>query len=401
MEIKNLRESISEATVWATKIRRELHRKPELGGKEDCTAALIESCLDEFEVPHSRLLSHTVIGHRSAEKNADRKKKCLVLRADIDALKIQENTDQAFKSQRNGYMHACGHDVHTAILLGTAKVMGMIGDAIDVDLKYIFQQDEEGDGKGKDVVERGVLDDADIVLGLHVKPELPAGTVGLKYGKMNAASLMVDIIIEGKASHGASPHRGSDALHAAANIIVAIGGITGRLMNPVHPAVVSFGKITGGTARNIIADRVDLQGIIRAEDGISCDAIAKHLFRIAENTAAAWGCRAILKLRDGYPELINNDEIVARIWNAIRLYNNNLEKEQRIKITECEEMSMTVDDFAYYTAACKGAYFYLGSGFPNRENSGLHTSTFLVNEACIQTGIEAYTAFILYESQVT
>lgn len=396
MDIKNLREAVDEAAAWATRIRRELHRWPEIGNEEDRTATLIEACLDELAVPHTRVLSHTVVGTHRTDKIEGRKQMCLALRADIDALKIQENTTVPFKSQRKGYMHSCGHDVHTAVLLGTARVISEIGDTLNANLKYIFQQDEEGDGKGKDVAGTGVLDDVDTVLGLHVKPELPAGSVGLKYGKMHAASLMVDIIIVGRMSHGACPHKGADALHAAAHVIAAASGITGCLMNPVGPAVVSFGKITGGTARNVIADHVDIQGIIRGEDERACEAIAKHLFRIAEHTAAAWGCNAIINLRDGYPALVNDDETVAHIWNAIRSYNKTCEAEQRIKITECEEMSMTVDDFAYYTAACKGAYFYLGSGFSDRENSGVHTSTFLANEDCIRTGIAAYTAFTIH-----
>ncbi|MDD2217738.1 MAG: M20 family metallopeptidase [Eubacteriales bacterium] len=397
MKIKNLDEIINQAAKWAINIRRELHQYPELGNEEDVTANLIKKHLDELCVPNDRILSHTVIGHKSNGKYNERVK-CLALRADIDALKIQENTQVPFKSKRDGYMHACGHDVHTAILLGTAKVLNQIGDSVNTNIKYIFQQDEEGNGKGKEVVKTGVLNDVDVILGLHVKPELLAGCIGLKYGKMNAASLIVDLTIIGEKSHAAYPHKGKDAINAAAHIASAASGMQGRFINPANPSVLSFGKIDGGSARNVLAEKVRLCGIIRGEDQDICDAIAKHLFKLSESIASAWGCHAIINLMDGCPPLINEDETVLKIKKAIEAYNNLYVKDPPIKIKEYKDISMTADDFAYYTEKKKGAHFYLGSGFSDCYNSDIHTSTFEVNEDCIKVGIEAFTAFILNES---
>lgn len=402
-----------DAAKWAVDIYRKIHMYPELGNEEYRTASLVEACLAEIGLESRRPLATSVTAEQKAEMrtaneacNCEHKKR-IVLRSELDAIDINEETGLHHASCRAGYMHACGHDAHIAVTLGTARVLTKIKNKINTDVKYIFQQDEEGNGNGREMVALGETREDDIVLGLHVRPSIPSGSIGIKRGIISGASLMFDIRIGGKKSHGAMPHLGRDAVAAASAIVYTVYASVGRRIDPVRAYVVSFGSIKGGSRRNVIADSAELSGIIRAETKEMCSFIGAEIEKAAKNIAEVYGCRAHVDFTDGYPPLINDSGVTETLRAAVTEYNkliadtcgisevNCLSCENTIKIQEMDDFSLTVDDFAYYLEKSKGTYFYLGSGFPDRENSDIHTSTFCIDESCIKVGICVLTAAIL------
>lgn len=386
-----LKSMIDEAEQWARGIYRHLHAFPETGNEEFGTAGFIEERLREIGLESRRPLPTSVSAEQGEWQSGKRR---LVLRADIDALPIREETGLEFASRREGFMHACGHDAHTAVVLGTAMVLSKV---FNINVKYIFQQDEEGSGGGRRIAESGELrprtetEDGDTVIGLHVRPSLPAGCIGLREGAICGASRMFDLTVRGLRSHGALPHLGRDAIAAAGAIICGAQGIVSRRMDPAEPVVVGFGKIQGGSGRNILADEVRLEGIIRGERSEPCRQAAEELERLCRGIGAACGVAADLSFAEGYPPVVNDGRIVRRLRAAAaaagELWGG------RIDVVDIDRCSLTVDDFAYYTQVCEGAYFYIGSGYADRENSELHTGTFCIDERCIRTGIEVLTAF--------
>ena len=388
-----------DAAKWAVDIYRKIHMYPELGNEEYRTASLVEACLAEIGLESRRPLATSVTAEQKAEMrtaneacNCERKKR-IVLRSELDAIDINEETGLHHTSCRAGYMHACGHDAHIAVTLGTARVLAKIKNKINTDVKYIFQQDEEGNGKGREMVALGETREDDIVLGLHVRPSIPSGSIGIKRGIISGASLMFDIRIGGKKSHGAMPHLGRDAVAAASAIVYTVYASVGRRIDPVRAYVVSFGSIKGGSRRNVIADSAELSGIIRAETKEMCSFIGAEIEKAAKNIAEVYGCRAHVDFTDGYPPLINDSGVTETLRAAVTEYNSVCT--DTINIQEMDDFSLTVDDFAYYLEKSKGTYFYLGSGFPDRENSDIHTSTFCIDESCIKVGICVLTAAIL------
>jgi len=431
MVIRDLNKIIRKSTVAAIDIRRELHQFPELGKEEFKTAELIKREFQKFgiesEKPAKNLPTAVCALIKCRAKSDEgidvinsemaHNKITIVLRADMDALPIAENNLFSFASKNEGIMHACGHDVHMAVMLGTAMVISNIKYKFNVNIKFIFQPNEEGDGGAEILINHGVLEvnntkkstkeKANLILGVHVKPELPAGTIGLRYGKVHAASVMFKIVVSGQKSHGAKPNEGRDAVVAAAYIIVNAQTIISRNMDPIYSGVISFGKINGGEARNVISDNVTLEGILRGEDEQMCLMLKERLQEVVTATAAAMSTKAQIDFKEGYPALVNDDVVVNMVRGAVKEYNQvyahspnqqEIDMEynaEAVKIREIESYSMTVDDFAYYLQEIPGAYLFLGSGYEGRENPGLHTSNFEVDEKCIQTGITMLTAAIL------
>ena len=397
-----LKNEIEEANKWAVDIYRKIHMYPETGNEEYRTAALVEAQLAEIGLVCQRPLLTSVTAEQHAAENikaekmvsADKNKNRLVMRCELDAIDIKEETGLHHASCREGFMHACGHDVHIAVILGTARVLSKIKDKLSIDVKYIFQQDEEGNGKGKDIVALGEICENDIVLGLHVRPSLASGSIGIKKGIMNGASLMFDIKIDGKTSHGAMPHLGRDAVAAASAIVYTVYASVCRRIDPVRAHLVSFGSIKGGIRRNVIGGSAELSGIIRAENTEMCKFIGVEIEKAAKNIAEIYGCSAQAIFTEGYPPLINDAGVTEMLRDAVDDYNKKSIMDE-IKITEVEDFSLTVDDFAYYLEKARGTYFYLGSGFPGKENSDIHTSTFCADESCIKVGITALTAAVL------
>ena len=238
-----IQEQLEQEKTYLSALRREFHRRPELSLQEFCTAARIEEELDRFGIPHTRVGETGVLGTlRGTGTGAG----VVVLRADIDALPIQERSGAEYCSQTPGVMHACGHDVHITCLLGAAKLLAERRAAFGGEIRFVFQPAEEIGQGAKPFVEAGVLDGADRVFGLHVAPDLPIGTVGLKPGLNNAAVDLFSIQVHGKSAHVAQPQLGVDALYIASQTVVALQALVTRLTSPVEPVIIGVGKLQAG-----------------------------------------------------------------------------------------------------------------------------------------------------------
>lgn len=379
INLLELDESIREAAVWAVGLRQDFHRWPELGNEEFRTAERILEELNGLGIDAERLLPTGIVG--TLKKTQGRK--TIALRADMDALPMQETISLPFSSERKGIMHACGHDVHMAVLLGTARVLSKIKDEINGNIKFIFQPAEETTGGARRMIKLGCLEPkTDYVLGLHVKPDLPAGTIGVKYGKVHASSDMFHIAIIGKHSHGAYPELGIDSVVAASQLVTGIQSIVARNISPLNSAVITIGSIHGGTAVNLIADSVVLEGTIRSLDHSSRELLRIRLKEMAQATAKAFGAKAFVKFRKGYPVLIN-DNLVVDAVKEVAICETAVEK-----VVDLKEPTMGVEDFAYFLEKVPGAFFFLGSGYKGRDNEGIHSGGFEVDEKCIGVGIQ-------------
>ena len=382
-EIKAL---VDEVVPWAIDLRRELHKWTEIGNQEYKTIERIEAELDKMGIESEKILRTGIVaclGDMAAE--------CIALRADIDGLPIEEKTDLPFRSVHEGYMHACGHDVHTSVLLGTAKLLSNIKRLINKQVKFIFQPAEETTGGAKRMIETGCLKQPDVssIYGLHVKPEIEAGKIGIKYGRVHASSVTFHIVIKGVASHGAIPDCGVDALLVACQVVNSLQSIVSRSVSPLDSAVVTVGSINSGKAANIISDYAKIEGTLRSFSEKTKNLLKSKLESIAINTAKAFGAYAEVEFIEGYEALINHDENVDKVKNVAKLIlgENN--------VIEIESPTMGVEDFSYYLNKVPGAFFFLGSGFPDRYNPPLHSANFNINEECIRTGIMLFTCLIL------
>ncbi|MDD4583688.1 MAG: M20 family metallopeptidase, partial [Eubacteriales bacterium] len=260
---EDLKKSVEEITPWAVNLRREFHSWPEVGNQEYCTTERIKRELDAMGISTKQPLNTGVIGLLGSDRDES-----IALRTDIDGLPIQERIRLPFSSERQGFMHACGHDVHTAVLLGTAKVLSEHKDKIKGSVKFIFQPAEETTGGAERMIDAGCLKDPKVqsIYGFHVKPEIVAGKIGLKRGRVHASSDMFTIRIQGVASHGAYPDCGVDALVSASQIVANLQVIVSRNISPLDSAVITVGSFHSGTGVNTIADRAILEGTIRSFD---------------------------------------------------------------------------------------------------------------------------------------
>lgn len=382
MDIELLKQEAAEAAVHAVDVRRELHRFPEPGNLEYHTAKIIENELKRMGLVIKRLLSTGLICTiecGTEEKNEDG----IGLRADLDGLPVKEAHKLPFTSSIDGYMHACGHDVHIAVILGTARVLFNNRHRLKRDVRLIFQPAEETTGGAEKMIAAGCLKDPDIseVYGLHIMPELTAGRVGIKYGCVHAASDMFRIQIKGRGSHGASPEMGIDALLTACQLVGNLQSVVSRSINATEPAVLTVGSFHSGTAGNIIADEAMLEGIIRSISPETGDLMRARTEEIAKAVAAGAGAESIVKFAKGYPALINDRDSTDKLRKiAVSLIGQD-------NCTLLKTASMRTEDFSYYLEKTKGCFFFLGSGFPHRNNPPIHSGNLYVNEKCIETGI--------------
>ena len=342
-----------EILPWMTDIRRDLHQHPELGLEEHRTAGRVQAQLDELGIEHVDGLADTgVLGLIRGREDGP----VVALRADLDALPLQDAKDVAYRSQEPGKMHACGHDVHTAILLGAARMLkGMEGN-LPGTVKLIFQPAEETVGGARLLIEEGVLENpaVDAIFGLHVDPGRPVGVFGLHYGQRNASSDDLHIVIHGRAGHGAYPASAVDAIVAAAQVVTAIQTVISRNVDARDSAVVSFGIIQGGTQGNILADRVELTGTVRTLDPKTREHVLKRVRETAEGVAVGLGGSAEVNIEPSYDPLINDNTMVEMVRaNAI-----DLSGEENVEVFP--KPNMGVEDFGYYVSHVPGAFFSLG-----------------------------------------
>jgi len=345
-------------------LRRAFHMDPELGNREYHTAARIEETLNGWGIPTRRLLDTAVVGRLDGALPGP----TVALRADMDALPLTEATGADFASRNPGVMHACGHDVHMTAALGAARLLSGHRQALPGSVLFLFQPDEEGRGGAQRMIEAGALEGVDAVFGAHVSPDLPAGHVGVRYGKFYAASDTFKIVVNGLSAHGAEREKGIDALGAAAALVGRLIDLPKRL--PGERAVLSVGSFHGGTAENALADRAEFAGIIRTL-GPAARSELKRLFRLAvAEVTAQWGATADVTLRESYPGVVNDDAMTALAERAAR----GLLGDERVHVID--RPTMTTEDFGYFLMEKPGSFYHIGAGCP----LPLHNTGFLPDE---------------------
>ncbi len=389
-EVKFLAEEFKEEIIaW----RKHIHMYPELSGKEYKTAEFIVERLKEFgieEIYPAFGGTTSVVAYIRAENPSDGK--AVGLRADIDALPIEEKNDVPYKSRVPGVMHACGHDAHTAMLLGAAKILNQLRDKLPRDVKLIFQSCEEYPpcSGARALVEAGVCDDLGVIFGMHVYPEIPSGTVGVKEGAMMAAADFFKVELIGKSAHASKPHMGVDPILMAAQAINSIHHIVSRKVNPLHPAVVTIGKIEGGYAPNQIPDEVKMEGTVRTFNEAVRDKIADWMERALKGIAEVYGGEYRFEYIHGYPPVINDKNATRYVREVVKKL---LGEDRLIELTE---PSMGGEDFAYYLKKVPGSYIRLGT---RNEEKGLvyplHSAHFDVDEDILPLGSALFASLAL------
>lgn len=363
-------------------IRRDFHMHPELGMKEYRTSSKIAEYLDKWGIEYESGIANTgIVAIIRGRQTPDFK--TVALRADIDALPIQEENDVEYKSIYNGKMHACGHDVHTTILLGTAKILKEMEDEIEGNIKFFFQPAEETVGGALPMIEAGCMDTpkVDYCLGLHVQPYLETGYIELKYGNLNASSDDVIITIKGKTGHGAYPEKTVDSIMIAGHVIVALQTLVSRNISPLNSIVLSLGIINGGIRGNIVADKVTISGTLRSLDMETRNYAKRRIKEIVEYQASSFGGKGYVQYREGYEPLINNNEVVDIVKATSEKYIDSN------KIVFKKAPSLGVEDFSYFSNRAKGAFYHIGCGKKNSVNESLHHCKFDVDESCIKVGV--------------
>lgn len=364
---------------WLVKTRRTLHRKPELGNKEFQTADFIESLLGEMDVEYVRT-GTAIVGLIRGSKPG----KTVALRADIDALPIQEETGAEYASIHDGVMHACGHDAHTTILLGAARWFAERRDDMAGNVKLLFQPAEESDGGAEIMIQNGCLENpsVDYVLGLHVMPYLPVGRIETKKGALNGSSTGLTFTVHGTSCHAAYPERGVDAIMMAAHVVAALHTLVSRYVSPLETAVLTIGTIHGGTVSNIVADEVTMKATLRTTSELTRDMLIVRAKSVVENITAAFGGSGEVAVRYGYAALINDSGIVDCIAETA------LDVLGPESLVWKEAPSMGVEDFSFFCKERPGAFYHLGCG---NEDKGvlapIHSSTFDIDEDCLPLGV--------------
>jgi len=311
----------------------------------------------------------------------------VALRADIDALPIQEASDLSYASKTKGVMHACGHDGHMVCLLGAAMVLSSIRDQLSGTIKFIFQPAEESGGGGRAMVADGVLNDPPVqaVFGLHGWPAIKVGCAATRPGAIMASTDSFHVTIHGKGTHGAHPHLGIDPIVAASHVVVALQTIVARTLDPLKAGVVTVGTLHAGTAINIIPLTAELAGTIRALDGEVREHLRNQVEQVTRHTVAAHGCRADVELKAGYPVVVNDPRMARLVAETATevLGSENFDPNR--------PPSMGGEDFAYYLQKVPGCYFFIGTCPRDRADyPSLHTPTYDFSDEAIGTGVRLF-----------
>jgi amidohydrolase len=383
--IKELSISISSRLV---EIRRHIHAHPELSGEEYQTAAFIAGVLSANGLHVEEGIGRTgVIGELKGTQSSDN---ILAIRTDMDALPIQERTNLEYASRIPGVMHACGHDIHTTVGLGTAMILSQIASELGGKVRFIFQPAEEIAQGANWMVKDGVMNNVAAILGLHVFPSIPAGSVGIRYGALTAAADDLEIIIIGESGHGARPHEAIDAIWIASQVITSLQQAISRTQNPLRPVVLSIGKINGGRAPNVIADRVQLLGTVRSLHPETRNNLPDWIEKIVSNVCNSYNAKYQVNYRQGVPSVQNDNALTQLLQSAAEEAWTN----ERVQILP--EPSLGAEDFSIYLEHAPGAMFRLGVGYEERIiNHPLHHPQFEVDESAIMTGVVtlAYAAY--------
>ncbi len=377
-----IRNKAEEYFTDVQNIRHHIHSNPELSFEEHNTAAFISSKLAAWGVPHTTGIAGTGVVALIEGKNPN--KRCIALRADMDALPIQEANTTSYRSNNDGVMHACGHDVHSSCLLGAARILNELKDNFEGTIKLIFQPGEEKHPGGASLmIEAGVLENPkpQSILALHVYPHLPSGTAGFRAGQYMASADEIYITIEGKGGHAALPHQTVDPIAIAAQVITGLQQVVSRKSNPLLPSVLTFGKIAGGFATNVIPDTVEILGTLRTMDEKWRHEAHKWIRDIVEQTCSAYGAKAIVDIPKGYPSLYNDPVLTteAEEWARHYLGTENI---------HTLDMRMAGEDFSFYTHHIPGCFFRIGTNRNNEEfTAPVHNAKFDIDENALKTGV--------------
>lgn len=364
-------------------IRRDIHKHPELGFQEERTSTLIKKFLYKEGIKFRSVAKTGVCAEIKGELEGG-PQRVIALRADIDALPIQDKKKVPYASQVEGKMHACGHDAHTTILLGVAKILNNYKEQFSGTVKFLFEPAEETIGGAPYMIEERVLENpkVDMVIGLHVSENIETGKIRVKKEWVNASSNPFVVRIIGSGGHGASPQMTVDPIVAASFLITELQTIVSREITPVRPVVISIGSIHGGSAQNVIPDEVEIKGIIRTISEEDRKYVLRRFQDIINNVCKSFRTKADIKIEEGYPSLFNNADVVDRVKGAAI---NLLGKEN---VLEQINPSMGVESFAYFAEERPSAFYYLGTGNSAKNTTKpAHSSLFDIDEDAICIGV--------------
>jgi len=363
-------------------VRRLLHQHPELSGHEANTAAAICTFLDGIAVPYRNgVAGHGVVAEIPGRPGVP----CVVLRADTDALPIQEETGLAFSSVHDGVMHACGHDGHTAMLLGAAALLVEEQD-LPAPVRFLFQPAEEKGTGALAMMQAGALDGAGMIFGGHLDRHYQPGAIVVTEGAVNASSDNFTIEIIGQGAHGARPHESIDAVVVGSLMIMAFQTIVSREVDPARPSVVSVGQFHAGTAPNVIAGQAKLEGTVRAQDPAVRQQLLNSIRRIAESIAQLHGAKIHVAVKEGTPPLVNSAEMAGLARRAA------VATVGEANVLPLKTANMGAEDFSYYMQKIPGAYVRFGSQVPGKEGFPAHSSKFDFDEEALVVGAAYYRA---------
>jgi amidohydrolase len=360
-------------------LRRDFHMHPELGYEEHRTSDKIKEFLKKEGIEYIETAGTGICGLIRGHGD-----KTIALRGDMDALPLQDRKGCPYSSKVEGKMHACGHDAHTTILLGAAKILNNMKYKLNGNVKLLFEPAEETTGGARIMIEEGVLENphVDRVIGLHVEENIQVGKIGVKMGVVNAASNPFTIKIKGKGAHGARPNTGVDPIVISSSVILALQSIVSRELPPTSPAVLTVGSIHGGTAQNIIPEEVAISGVIRTMTTEHRTFVKKRLVEVVEGIVNSMRGQCEIDIEESYPCLYNEDESVKMLSDCAKQVLGN----ENVKLLE--NPSLGVESFAYFSMERPSAFYYLGSG---NEEKGIihpaHGSFFDIDEDCLPIGV--------------
>ena len=363
--------------------RRHLHQHPELSFHEERTSQFVAERLEEFGIEVSRPTPTSVLGRLFGSRPG----RVLAMRADIDALPIDERNTHDFVSKSPGVMHACGHDGHTSMLLGAAKVLSTQRDELAGEVRFIFQHAEELlPGGAEELVQAGVLDGVDLVIGAHLWLPMPVGQIGVKAGPLLAAPDTFKIVVRGSGGHAAMPHKTVDPVIVAAQVVINLQHIVARNVDPLEPAVLSVTRITGGTTHNVIPREVELEGTIRTFDKTLRDEIPALMHRIIGGVTSAHGATYELSVERGYRAVINDESAADFVRRAVVRALGEAPLVDAVPV-------MGGEDFSAYQQRAPGAFFFVGA---RNEERGIvqphHHECFDIDERALDYGTRIFVA---------
>ncbi|MGV3487824.1 MAG: M20 family metallopeptidase [Tuberibacillus sp.] len=379
----NLQELLNTVRPKVIEWRRYLHQHPELSFHESETSQFIYDTLQSFGgIELSRPTETSVVGIIKGSKPG----KTLAIRADMDALPIDEKNTFSFKSVHPGVMHACGHDGHTSMLLGTAFVLSKVKDELQGNIKLIFQHAEElFPGGAEELVQKGVMDDVDWVIGAHLWSPLAYGKIGIVYGPMMAAPDTFYITIKGKGGHAAIPHDTIDSIAVGAQVVTNLQHVVSRNINPLEPVVLSVAKFVAGTTHNVIPGTVEMMGTVRSFKSEMQDKVPELMERIIKGITSAHGADYEFKYVKGYRPVVNA-EVTTKVMEDIA---RDIYGEDAIDYTA---PSMVGEDFSAYQQKAPGTFIFIGAGNPEKESTyPHHHERFTIDEDALEKGVTLFT----------